>query len=431
MERNHRNTFGRSRVSPIVQRELVQGDSETYQISGRDSGTGHNGFPRKLLLNENLDYESTEGFTPHVITRMPNLTGYGHEATPQVLSLYRLNSGRLRNHLYILKKLRNLSVQKWCFILTIVAVIGMFGWSLFKGPVARQNVAKNITLEKTGKENQPPVNVLPQESAQTPLPRGFNEFALDGLDRATPLFNGTTPSQIPQYQNYGVQSFVPVDSTVPEMSQFSPSTTGTVMVMPDVPSRDLLPWERQPNNPTTVVMANNSFPSYSGAMEGAPQNPSQNPYPQEVYSFPPSNPIERMTSGMTATSPQQNSSVSQQLAGGFGAVPQQVSYQQPLANQNLAVAINTANIPSYPQGQGQWPQNPGNNYTPQSQQQPNPENSSQYATQPNVPQYNMQAVTQNNISNVPMVTSGQSYCDSFVTPASLPRAFNPYPGNSW
>ncbi|MCL2117824.1 MAG: hypothetical protein FWH27_05270, partial [Planctomycetaceae bacterium] len=251
-----------------------------------------------------------------------------------------------------------------------------------------------------------------------------------------------------------------------------PGAGGGWWVSPDTPPRDIPPWERQPNSATSVAMASNNppFPPYVGTPQTALQNgnvyetwtpnmPSPNgqnqPVPQaNDYGYSQNtagmangslqfNSGAYPNAGVTSSTPQQSQqqygSASQQIADGFGAMPQQVPYPQSPANHGIAVAANTNAMPSYSQvqGQSQWQeqsqysgypqyagtQNPGgygNDASP-NQQQPYPGNGSQYGTQGT-----MQFVPQSGMSNVPVATSSQSYRDA---PAMGSNLIHPYPGN--
>ena len=494
-ERNPKDTFGQNRmVSMPVE------DQEFSQFEKNDSCLGNHGLPQKMMLNEKLEYESSEDFTPHIITRMPDLTGYGHDTAPQGISLYRPKHGRGMIHLEVLKMLRKQPLRNWCGILVIMTVVGIVGWSFFKGNesqlVAQKSTSANSNLETQQQDNTPHMEPLRPSG-------GFSEFQFDGLnhgmaarttgDQVT-FSSGATASPAQQNQYFGTQSIVPVDTTVPGMSQYPyPSgATGTAMATSDTRSRDLPPWEHQPQGTTSVAMANNSYLSYSNTNtdrtvntpQTAPLNTysqgasSQNTWGQNGQSHPQSQPQGfsgmateygssniQGTTGMTAGTsqftgatpsntgtmpypPQQNQqyygSASHQIADGFGAMAQQVSYQQTPTNDNRTVAANTNNLSPYSQiqGQGQWSsqntgtgyaqqnansgvQNPsGNNhYSQQNQPQSYPGTGSQYGAQGNT-----QPVFQSGMSNVPVMASEYSYRGTPTTGTTMPGSINPYPG---
>ena len=495
MERNHWNTFGQNKVSSMPEEE-----SEVVQITENDSCIGNYGFPRKQTLNENVGYDSSKDFVLPIITRMPDLTGYGHDTAPQGISLHRPKHGRTNIHLEILKKLRKLSLQKWCTILVIVTVTGMIGWSFFQDTDSQQ-VAQKSSADNSNIRNMPSDNVTTLAPIRSVSSRGVGDFRFDDLNGGASssqttneqvnFFSGISTSPSAQ-NNLGPQSIVPVDSTTSVVSQYPPGITSVAMVTPDTPSRDLPPWERQPNSTTTVAMANNNSVPYASMAMATPQVTPYHLNSQEVYSqntlsqngqFQPVSPqqgfagmaneygggysqnVPEMTAGtyshtgMMPYSPQQNqpynqpppASVSQQIAGGFGAMTQQVSYHQAPVSHETAIAANTNNMPTYLQGQGQWQsqeqpqqnvgyaqqgyaqqyapvQNPGDNYryTTQNQQPSYSGNRSQYVPQgigPSVPQ------SGSGMSNVPVMASGQSYRDTAAMETNLFGTTNQYPGN--
>ena len=494
MEGNHMNTFGRNNVSSMSGGEEPGGN----QVTENDSCIGNHGFPRKPAQNEKMDYDYSEDFTPHIITRMPDLTGYGHETAPQGISLYRPKYDRTQVHLEILKKLRKMSLQKWCAILAIAIVAGLIGWGLFHGAdsqkVAQKSISDSSEAEKKLSENATPIEL--RRSAPT---QAAGDFRFDDLNNGASserttgdqvnYFSGVSTS--PSSQNhFGPQSIVPVDSTASQISQYQPGVTNIAMATPDTSSREIPPWERQPNSPANVAPTNNNFASYANGAVASPQATQNNTYSQDAYpqnassqngQFPPvsqqqgfagmandygySQNASGVPTGMpngplqsnagtypnTGAVPynaqpnqQYSASTSQQIAGGFGAMPQQVSYQQAPVSHETAIAANTNQMSTHLQGQGQWSgqgqpqnttymppyaasQNPSNNYsyTQQNQQPSYSGNGTQYAPAQGIGA----SVPQLGMSNVPVMTSGQSYRDTAATGTNFSGTPNQYPGN--
>lgn len=475
-ERNHKNAYGRNQVASMSDEE-----STGNLASGVVSVPEHCGFPKKPPLNDSPGCDSSGDFVPHIITRMPDLTGYGPGTAPQSISLYRPKHSRWRINLEIVKIL---SLRKWGALITITIVVTVFAWSLFRGSDAKQ-ITQNTRSDITA--DNPPSDIAPQPGQLRPTTtQGLNEYQFDGFDTGSPAsratgdqgttFNGSTAHSLPQNSYFGQQSMVQVDA----------------------PSRDLPPWERQPNNtmassaqtslqfdipgnqqgsngisrPNPNMMGNtpqnmNQQAAYQPNMQsqnGQNQYASQplgfgggmateygSPAPQNttgtIAGTPPSNggfnggtvPYQSMMSDNRQPNPQQfvsdqqrYGSVSQQFDEGFGTSPQQVNYQQPPVGHDNAVAINTANAPSYSQYsqlQGQWPpQNTGNML--QNAEIQNSGGMNMIVPQPsypgNGPQYTTQGPTQfapqPAMSDVPMMTPGQLY------PAPTAMT-SPYSGN--
>ena len=173
MERNHRNTFGRNMVSSMPENEPA-----VDQVTENDSCLVNHGFPRKLTPNENMNYDSSEDFTLRIITRMPNLTGYGHNSAPQGISLYRTEPGQKHNNLDILQKLRKLSFLKWCAILPIVAVVAMILWGLFPGADA-QKISRDSISDDSETKNITSGKTVTWEPLRSTSSRGVSEFQFD------------------------------------------------------------------------------------------------------------------------------------------------------------------------------------------------------------------------------------------------------------
>jgi hypothetical protein len=224
------------------------------------------------------------------------------------------------------------------------------------------------------------------------------------------------------------------------MTMATPQATPYNMNSQDVYSQNTSSQNRQfqtmPPQQGFAGMAN----EYGGYQQNTPPGMTAGTYPN---------------AGTMPYNPQQNQqynqqspgSASQQLAGGFGAMPQQVSYQQTPVSHETAIAANTNYMPTYSQGQGQWQgqgqgppqnagyaqpyapvQNPGDNYryaqqNQQPQQPPYAGNGTQYASQNIVPS------PQSGMSNVPVVASGQSYRDPAAMGTNLPGATNQYPNH--
>ena len=505
MERNHRNAYGRNRVASLTDKE-----STNEFATESASASEHCGFPRKLPLNDNPDCDSSDGFVPYIITRMPDLTRYGPVTAPPDISFYRPKHSHWRINFEVIKKL---SLRKWGALLVIVVTV--FAWSFFRGSDSRQ-VAQN-TRPGMAEMGNKSVQSEPSQSTSTQV---LNGYLFDGFDH--------NASSSCAFDN---QATIYSSATVPSGMQ-NPYFRQQSIVQADTSPHDLPPWDRQPNStasmptqapsqfglpdfsrnsdiamPGTVVVnntpnsdwsginqadrgnlqwSNNNFLSNNemmGSPEHAlPQNTNQqvsfqsNMLSQNGQNQPVFQPLDynggmaeynssspRNSSGMivggtqpnggfnggTAPNPsivldnrqlnqyqfasdqQQYSSVSRQLADGFGTEPQQTYYQQFPVGHDNAIAINVTNnnTPSYPTQQGQWPpQNTGNlpqntgmqnssNLNSLASQQSFSVNGSQYAMQENIAQQPV-------MSNVPMMISGQSYPAS---PTTINQYSNQYP----
>ncbi len=480
MEWNHRNILGRNRDA-----STTSVGPEIDQISDNGFASGNHGFSRRLSSNDDTEHEHSEDVTPHIITRMPDLTGYGRDAAPQNISFYRPKYGRLKINLKYLKKL---SFQKWCAIAAGVVVIFVIALGIFRKSDVRHDLAQNPPVATIEAINPPSPSFQPHErTAELHFGQsGEKTPTFQSPDRQPGFFSGSDAPPAPHNDYFGAQSVVPADSATSSGSQFPAGMSGIATVMPDASSRELAPWDRQPNqqamaagspNPSQQGFSGNSneqasgttnpawppydpntggnpqwqngnAPTYAGAAGNMSQPVPQNTYPANAYSQngqaqPASQPqgfagmaaeyASANSANATGNAVYQQNPTSRQIAEGFGAAPQQVYYQQSPASHDNAVAINTNNMPSYSQG-GQWPpqnapnmpQNTGmqNNFAPQNQQQPYPGNGPSFAGQGNAqpaPQYGM--------SNVPVLASGQSYRDPSVTGANLSGTINQYPGN--
>jgi len=457
-------------------------EPERDRIAGNDFRDLNHCFPKKPMLNDNMDFDRSEEFTPHIITRMPDLTGYGHDTAPQDITLYRPKNGRIQVHLDILKKLHKLSFRKWCAILAILAVAGMIGWSLFHSADSPLAAQKSVS-DTLGVENLSSNSTEALETIRSAPSRGVSEYRFDELNDRTSsartigvqdnFFSGAPASPVSQ-NHFGPQSIVPADSTASEMTQYPPGISGVAMVAPDTPSRTLSPWDRQPNPATTIAMANNNTAPHANTAMAAPQAAQYNEYSQNVspqstasqngqfqttsqqqgfagmgneYGYPGN------ASGMTAgthpnpgampynpqQNPQYSGPVSHQIADGFGVMPQQVSYQHSPVSHEMAIAANTNNLSSYSQeqGQGQWPiqgQPHNAGYVPQYAATQNFDGNHQYAMQNRQPshsgngsQFVPQDIVPPGMSNVPVMTSQQSYRGAGATGTNMTGTVNPYP----
>ena len=257
MERNHRNTDGQHRVS------LMPGDDlGSDPVTEKVSDIGNHGFPRRYRLSDDPVHDGSEDFVPRIITRMPDLTGYGHDTAPQSISLSRPKHGRWTFPVGILKKF---PLHKWKYAAAIAVVVAILAWSLFKGSDSLQ-VAKNPLSGSPKTENMFRDKAAHRESStqeSNPLQfegfSGFPPIPASSTSADQPLFfNGTTASPTPQNQFFGTGT-----------SQYPSGSTLVAMVTPESPARDLAPWERQPNN----TQPNNTPPNNTmvGATPTSPQ----------------------------------------------------------------------------------------------------------------------------------------------------------------
>lgn len=424
------------------------------------------------VMEDDFDGENhlpgrSEDFVPHVITRMPDLTGYGGEISPQNISLYRPKRKGVKLNFDVLKKI---SLQKWCAAAAICVVCVTVVWSLTRSP---ERMPESL-------QNEPQ-----SHGDHASVSKTENERHFAAASDSRPLFSGlNNPYDIAD----GSQSVIPVDSASTDMPRFSPGFSDVATVPPDASSHTLPPWERQPNrvaenmtiqqqqfgmpiqdvgNPSvSAASPGGSWPNYSQFAGTDPnrQNVSAgfSPASQENPSFGPMS-----AQPETTVYQQQPNFAPNQIAAGFGSVPQQVYHQNPPSVHENAVAFNTGAAPPYSQGpyqqgqysqgqfqQGQYPQNQWassqngtamtqnppqqtwqnqgmqnsaapTQYVPQQGQQP------AYAGTPS--QYDVQVAMQTNAtngySNVPMATSGQSYRDPNVTGTNLYGTVNQYPAD--
>ena len=394
MERNHWITYGQHGNS-----SMPEDYPAIDRITEKVSAVGNHGFPRRSRFGDDSVHggSGSEDYAPHIITRMPDLTGYGRETGPQSISLSRPKHGRWVFPAGILKKL---PFHKWKYAAAIAIVVAILAWSLFQGSGSHQVAQNTLTdvqrMEDVLKDGTTHRESSTQESGTLQFEgfSGFPPIPTSSTSFNQPMFfNGTDTSRISQNQYLGTP-------TAPYSSNTASVATS------DTPVRDLAPWERQPNPtqsvntmadtttmssqfdfagnanlPMTVsaghVMANNvpntSWPGYNPNVGNS--NVSVNPNadnpqwsynnPQPFTDMPGTTPYYAQQNSYQANNPPQN--------GQFQPVPpQQTHYQQYPASHDHTIAMNTSNIPSYPQGQGQWPQqNSGNgNYSVPQQHYP-------------------------------------------------------------
>jgi len=390
MERKYRNTNGQHRLS-----SMPGDDLGNNQVTETVSAIGNYGFPKRTRLNDDPLHDGSEDFVPHIITRMPNLTGYGHDTAPQSISLSQPKSDR---RTFLAGHLKKLPLHHWKYAAAVAVVVAILAWSFIREPGSHQ-VAQNTQPDSPNAEK-----VQDTAKDRKSSTRESNNLQFDGFppiptsstSSDTPMFfNGTTTSQAPQSQYFGTG-----------IAEYSSGTAQVTTVPPDVaPARDLAPWERQPNNvqpnhtmatmtPTSpqfdftgnvalpmtasagTALANNNvaannvpnstWPDYHSNV-GTPQWSNQS----QTYSGIPGNtPYIAQQNSYQQNTYQAN--IPPQNVPYQPASPQQGYYQQHPAGNDHAIAMNTANMSSYPQGQmqqgqgqaqgqGQWPpQNPGN-----------------------------------------------------------------------
>ena len=437
MERNHRGTNRGSSMPG----DHPGGDHVAEKVSVR----GNHGFPRRTWQNDDPIHGGSEDFVPHIITRMPDLTGYGHDTAPQSISL-----SRPKHRPWILRGeiLKKLPVHHWKYVTAIAVVVAILGWSLFRGAGTHQVVQNPLPdspkTEKVSQDNA----AHPGQSAQE-----SNKYQFDGFHSGFPpipesstsagqpmFFSGTTASLTPQNQSFG--NFGTENTPY---SPYSSSVANVAMIPPDAPAREPVPWERQPDHrpiDTTLMssqfdftgnvnlpmtasadsvmaggnMANNMMAYNDVMVNNVPNSfrPGVHPdgsgpgagHPHVADPLPWNSNHPRSHSDMNASPVTWQNAYPQDIHQANNA-PQNGQYQPASPQQtyypqhpgyNNAIAMNTANMPSYPQGlmqvqgqvqgQGQWPpqntQNTGNMPNPGdgsqgfNMHQPYPGNASPY-----------------------------------------------------
>ena len=363
---------------------------ERNEVSSSESDLSVDHAIENGFIDKSQGGGSPENYIPHVITKMPDLTGYNSEISPQNISVYRPKRRGMKWNFEVFKKI---PLQRWCAGAAICIVAATVVWSLIRTPEDHRN-----TAAKTANKEQSPVH---DES-----------------------------SRVSRNDYFRSQSVVPADSVSTDIPQFSMGFS-TSAGASNVPSQELPPWEHQPNqfaehtptqqgafdmsnhsainaavnpdtNPTMiapVAATAESWPSYTqfAGAETVPQNmrpmtpPDHFGYPQiqpqmgdsvpsnqegQLFGYSPTqqnitqqSTIQQGTAMMP--SPSQQNFVPNQIASGYGNTTQQSLPQgmqqspqvmtQPFYPQTgppvheNAVAYNTSVAPQY-YSQGRLPQ---------------------------------------------------------------------------
>ena len=201
---------------------------ERNEVSSSESGLGIDHAVENGFIGKSQSGTSPENYVPHVITRMPDLTGYNSEISPQNVSLYRPKRGGMKWNFEVLKKI---PLQRWCAGAAICIVAATVIWSMIRAPEEHRDMAA-----KTAKQEQSPAH---------------NES-----------------SSVARNDYFRSQSIVPADS----------ASTGFSTGASNVPSQELPPWERQPNQfaeHTPAQQGAFGLPNHSTITAVA--NPSTNP----------------------------------------------------------------------------------------------------------------------------------------------------------
>ena len=420
---------------------------ERNEVSSSESGLSVNHVIENGFVDKSQDSDNPENYVPHVITRMPDLTGYNSEINPQNISLYRPKRGGKRGGMkWNFEVLKKIPLQRWCAGAAICIVAATVIWSLVRTPEEHRN-----TAAKTANKEQSPVH-----NEQLPVSRN-DYFRSQSVVQADSVSVGA--SNVPS------QELPPWEHQPNQFAEHAPAQQGPF----GLPNHSTINAAANPGiNPTMiapVAATAESWPSYS--QFAATEVPAQNTgamTPPDHFGYPQMHPQmgdtvpSNQDSQLFGYSPTQQGMMQQPQQSPQGMTQPFYPQMGPSAHEN-AVAFNMGAAPQYLQGQqpqqgqlppqSQWPpatvdvaaqngnpqswanqtiQNPvmPNQYMQQGQPQPQtgmyPQNDVQIAMQPH-PTNNY------NYSNVPVPTSDQSFRAQSMTGTNLSGTVNQYPSN--
>jgi hypothetical protein len=475
---------------------------ENDRFSGKCDPLEASGFSQKSSFGDSPDHDESNDFSAHVITRMPDLTGFGGDSAIQSISLYRPKGNRR----WPLKwgGFRNISMQKWCASAAIALVVLIVVWSIFRNPVEPLDI---VVQNEASVTVDPPISsresTIRRDASHFVTPQASNgiRFSSENSSQMFPAAESRNASNIGQGQFFHTGSYDPQYSPSEPYAANMTAMPDAAIVTPDPSLRELSPWEHRPN--TDISTAQNMQSQFGPVVgyntpqqTGMPENnwPNGNPgnnqfagsspqtqngainmgYEQMPYSADPSLGFASMASyngpaqgtvhpgympvngvgggyaqivgdgqpngvpqfgNMAIASQGVSPSFGQQPGQEQGAIvyhagtypphqgqnhipanvaPQEMYYHQQPSNHDNAVAINSHAIPSY--GQGQLPQQQNYNGNPQYGVQQN-------NTQPNG--------NQTSYSNVPVVSSNQSYRDQAAMGSGMTNQNTQYPGGPY
>ena len=363
---------------------------ERNEVSSSESGLGVDHAIENGFIDKSHGGNSPENYVPHVITKMPDLTGYNSEISPQNISLYRPKRGGMKWNFEVLKKI---PLQRWCAGAAICIVAATVIWSLIRTPEDHRN-----TTAQTAKQEQSPVH---NESSPVSRNDYFRSQSVVQADSASTGFSASAGAS-----NVSSQELPPWERQPNQFAEHAPAQSGPF----GSPNHSTINAAANPGiNPTMiapVAATAESWPSYSqfAGTEMSPQNtglmtqPDHFSYPQmqpQMGGSAPSNqesqlfgysPAQQgamqqntMQQGVMMPAPSQQNLVPNQIAAGYGNAtpqglpqpmqqglpqgmqqPQQSQQQgmtQPLypqtgipAHEN-ALAFNMGAAPQYSQGQ--------------------------------------------------------------------------------
>lgn len=448
------------------------------------------GFPQKSIHDP---HDESNDFSTHVITRMPDLTGFDCDSAPQNISLSRSKGRR-----WSLKwaNLRNISTQKWCASVAIGIVALIVIWSLFRNPGTPTDIVQNEDPAALAEPIPSRENAIRREASHFVIPQATNgiQFSSDNSAQthATPE---PQPSMFGNLSNSGQDYFA---QGTGHDSRNAPSSYATNMsdaaiVTPDASSRELPPWERHPNpgSPATQAMqpqfgpvvgqnvpqtqnvpmiaGQEQMPYMADSSQGFAGMASYNPPMQgstQTANMPVTGYAQQAGNGLPNGQPNGMSQYGHQMvaANGMGQMSQP-PIQQPTQDQGPIIYSAAAYPANQPQNQAPanaspqvyyYQQSPPNHENAiavnpnatssygqgQQVQQPAQQYAQQYPVYGVTPNDNMnrQPVytvdgqhygTQANYSNVPVIASNLSYRDQPVTDNSLPNQNSQYPAGQY
>jgi len=459
--------------------EMVENDScaENSRVAAHSSLTNNATDYNANTYDATAYDDDVSVLAPHIITRMPDLSGYGG-AAPSPISLFRAKRTRF---IWNTDMLKNFSLPKLCAFGAVCCVVAVLVWCLFANhkddlPESADNSpkkdAETVPFMAENREK------LPQQP-QTPKTENNILFGTHAAENSQPNAAQQVPSfspisSQPQNNYYGQspalsndffasQSIVPAD--VPPAS------------FPN-PQQDVSSWNHGQAagnnfNNSAAAMQNQipaSNPNWN--QENANQFAGMNPPQMNFNDVPVYNPSIGNGSVQPAVQPtapgyqdyvqptafqdyHQQTANNQNAAAynnnrnqpaynaGFNNDPRYQpieNYPQPTPQYEERVAFNTNGMSSYPQNnvannnvpQGYYQQNPSYNnqqYPQQQQQQQYPPSYQDYAQQQqyrgnsqNMTQQTGMTVNNGITSNVPVIASAQSFRDQNSAPITVSNA---------